>query len=97
MCSVVESENFYLMNLSLLREDLHKEFFPVLCNSIKFKYDLEKIIDDFILLALFVGNDFIPRLPKFEISDETFGLLFESYKRILVKSGNIGYYYHHQI
>jgi 5'-3' exonuclease len=30
-------------------------------------YDIRKIIDDFIFIMMFVGNDFVPRLFGFNI------------------------------
>ncbi|KAF8635064.1 hypothetical protein AX15_000556 [Amanita polypyramis BW_CC] len=78
----LESINFYLLHLSLMREYLDLEFRdiePVL----PFAYSLERIIDDFILLAVFVGNDFLPNLPDLHIHENGLERLFEVYKKIL--------------
>ena len=70
------------MHLSLLREYLDLEFVSMK-DSLPFKYDLERVLDDFILLALFVGNDFIPHLPSLHIHDGALGLMFNIYKKTL--------------
>ncbi|CAG8607588.1 8358_t:CDS:10, partial [Racocetra fulgida] len=82
----IESQNFYLMHLSLLREYLNLEF-STLRESLPFEYNLERIIDDFILLALFVGNDFIPHLPNLHIAEGALGLMFQVYKKVLPQAG----------
>ncbi|CAG8440611.1 11936_t:CDS:10 [Diversispora eburnea] len=82
----IESQNFYLMHLSLLREYLDLEF-STLRESLTFEYNLERIIDDFILLALFVGNDFIPHLPSLHIAEGALGLMFRVYKKTLQQAG----------
>lgn len=70
------------MHLSLLREYLDMEFKP-LQQSLSFEYNLERILDDFILLALFVGNDFLPNLPGLHINEGALGLMFNLYKKVL--------------
>ena len=84
----LESTNFYLMHLSLLREYLDIEFSdlkPVMPSSNP--YDLERIIDDFILLAIFIGNDFLPHLPGLHINEGALNLLFDIYKRVVPTAG----------
>ncbi|KAH0832839.1 exonuclease II [Lanmaoa asiatica] len=78
----LESQNFYLLHLSLMREYLNLEFReiePVL----PFDYSLERVIDDFILLAVFVGNDFLPNLPDLHIHANGLERLFDVYKKVL--------------
>jgi 5'-3' exonuclease len=48
---------FQFIKLSVYREYLNLEFDQM---KLPFKYDMERVIDDFILLCFFVGNDFIP-------------------------------------
>jgi 5'-3' exoribonuclease 1 len=74
------------MHLSLLREYLDIEF-QSLKENLPFEYNLERIIDDFILLALFVGNDFLPHLPNLHIGEGALSLMFNVYKKILPEIG----------
>ncbi|GAA6000306.1 hypothetical protein JCM10207_007950 [Rhodosporidiobolus poonsookiae] len=85
----LENQNFFLMHLSLFREYLDLEFSSLksLTPPLPFDYDLERIIDDFILLNVFVGNDFLPHLPGLHINEGALNRLFEIYKRILPTAG----------
>ncbi|MBW0465257.1 hypothetical protein O181_004972 [Austropuccinia psidii MF-1] len=78
----LEIQRFYLLHISLVREYLDWEF-ASLKNDINFPYDLERIIDDFILLCIFVGNDFLPHLPGLHINEGALGMIFKLYKKIL--------------
>ena len=36
-------------------------------SALPFAYDLEKVIDDWIMMSFLVGNDFLPHLPNMHI------------------------------
>ena len=46
------------------------------------EYNIERIIDDFILLSFLVGNDFIPHLPNFHIHANSLPILWRTYKEV---------------
>ncbi|XP_028162339.1 5'-3' exoribonuclease 1 [Ostrinia furnacalis] len=77
-----EETNFYLLHLSLLREYLEQEFMSIK-DSLPFEYDLEKIVDDWVLMGFLVGNDFIPHLPHMHISNDALPLLYKTYMKVL--------------
>ncbi|KRX84251.1 5'-3' exoribonuclease 1, partial [Trichinella sp. T6] len=59
---MVEDQKFYLLHLILLREYICLEFEHL--KQVKPDvYDEEKIIDDWIFMSFFIGNDFIPNVP----------------------------------
>ncbi|KAJ1885060.1 exonuclease II Exo2, partial [Kickxella alabastrina] len=45
-------------------------------------FDLERIIDDYILMIMLVGNDFLPNLPKLSINGGALNFMFATYMRI---------------
>ncbi|KAJ2725713.1 exonuclease II Exo2 [Coemansia sp. Benny D115] len=45
-------------------------------------YDLERIIDDYVLMSMLVGNDFLPTLPKLSINGGALNFMFATYIRI---------------
>ena len=51
--------------------------------TLHFQYSLERIIGDFILLAVFVGSDFLPNLPDLHIHENGLEKLFDVYKTVL--------------
>lgn len=82
----LETQNFFLLHLSLFREYLDLEFAD-LKSTLPFPYSLEAVIDDFILICIFVGNDFLPHLPDLHINEGALELLFAIYKNILPQAG----------
>ena len=69
-----------------MREYLNLEFHDIE-PTLHFPYNLENVIDDFILLAVFVGNDFLPNLPDLHIHENGLERLFEVYKKVLPSMG----------
>ena len=75
------------MHLSIVREYLELEFQELdQPGVLSFGYNFERILDDFILLAFFVGNDFLPNLPGLHINEGALSLMFKIYKAILPKA-----------
>ncbi|XP_059468376.1 5'-3' exoribonuclease 1 [Neocloeon triangulifer] len=75
---------FFLLHLSLFREYLDLEF-SHLKSQLKFGYDLERIIDDWIVICYLVGNDFLPHLPGLHIAAGALPLMYRIYMRVLPK------------
>uniref|UniRef100_A0A183GQ58 5'-3' exoribonuclease n=1 Tax=Heligmosomoides polygyrus TaxID=6339 RepID=A0A183GQ58_HELPZ len=73
---------FHLLHLSLLREYLSWEFHPLQA-SLPFPFDIERIVDDWVLMGFLVGNDFIPHLPHVHIHDDALPLLYQTYIQVL--------------
>ncbi|EAQ86489.1 hypothetical protein CHGG_07742 [Chaetomium globosum CBS 148.51] len=82
----LEHQNFYLMHLCIVREYLELEFQDLKKEgAMSFPFDMEKVIDDFILMAFFVGNDFLPNLPHLHINEGALATMFRIYKSVLPK------------
>lgn len=74
---------FQLLHLGLVREYLDLEF---RC-ELPFGYNLERVIDDFVLMCIFVGNDFLPGLPGLDIAENAIDNMFKLYREILPQLG----------
>uniref|UniRef100_A0A672LHX9 5'-3' exoribonuclease 1 n=1 Tax=Sinocyclocheilus grahami TaxID=75366 RepID=A0A672LHX9_SINGR len=81
-----EETTFHLLHLSLMREYIDYEF-SELRNKISFEYNLERIIDDWVLMGFLVGNDFIPHLPHLHINHDALPLLYRTYISVLPNLG----------
>lgn len=45
-----------------------------------FKFELERVIDDFVFMCVLVGNDFLPNIPHLDISDGALNHMMNMYK-----------------
>ncbi|XP_073973804.1 5'-3' exoribonuclease pacman isoform X2 [Rhodnius prolixus] len=77
-----EEISYELLHLSLMRDYLDLEF-QTLKDTLPFPYDLEKVIDDWVLMGFLVGNDFIPNLPSLHINENALHNLYQLYIEVL--------------
>lgn len=66
----------------MLREYLQLEY-SVLAPKMRMRFDLERIIDDFVFFCFFIGNDFLPSLSALDISEGSLDSLIDLYKELL--------------
>lgn len=81
--------SFHFLHISLVREYISMDFeslkqsLPKSC-----PWDLERLIDDFILLCFLVGNDFLPTLPTLNIAEGSLNFIIDTYRKVLPMIGD---------
>lgn len=68
----------------VLREYFALEFAN---DALPFAFDIERIVDDFIMFCMLVGNDFLPHSPTLDIAEGALTHMFEVYQRLLPSLG----------
>ncbi|RYG52734.1 hypothetical protein EON67_00500, partial [archaeon] len=84
--SLQQRKPLQFLHLSVLREYLELEF-ASLAAGLPFAYDVERVIDDFVFMCFFVGNDFLPHLPSMDIREGAIDLLLQLYRQMLPAMG----------
>ena len=80
---------FHYLHISILREYLDLEFRggqtgpKAVADEGAASLDLERIIDDFVFMCYFVGNDFLPNLPFLDIADNALNRMFAMYRKMI--------------
>jgi 5'-3' exoribonuclease 1 len=77
---------FQLLSVGLLREYLALDVGGGGLSALPF-FDIERIVNDFVFIAMLLGNDFLPHLPTIEMADGALGTLLLLYKRLLPRFG----------
>lgn len=81
-------DDFELLELRALREMFTIQFRKFADSGrLNVEYDVRRVIDDFIFMCMFVGNDFLPHVPHLEIDNGALSLMLNNYIDLLPEWG----------
>ncbi len=75
-----------VVNVNVIRDCLEIEFFDVKQKMEKNSFKLKNIIDDFIFICFFIGNDFVPKMFCFDIRKGYLEKLLDMFKEFLIET-----------
>lgn len=83
-----KADEFVLLHINVFRDYLKMEVASMLQREGKNSdFNLERVIDDFVFMCFFVGNDFLPTLPTVGINDGSMTVMLNLYVKNLLSKG----------
>lgn len=87
----INDVKFLFVELPVLREYLDRELRANTTVPSTNRYHIERMIDDWIFLCFFVGNDFLAHLPSLRVKEGAIDRLIGIYKALPKDAGSTNY------
>ncbi|CCW71233.1 unnamed protein product [Phytomonas sp. Hart1] len=94
-----KEDEFVLLHINVLRDYLQMDINIKMSPFAKYTFDFERVVDDFVFMLFFVGNDFLPGIPTVSIHSQGVSKLLDLYaehilakKLFLIDNGSINWH-----
>ncbi|RNF14343.1 putative 5'-3' exonuclease [Trypanosoma cruzi] len=82
-----KADEFVLFHVNVLRDYLDLDVRDKLGAKMPACYDLDRVLDDFVLMCFFIGNDFLPTIPTLGIHDGSLLQMLDLYCKCILVEG----------